>query len=139
MRAKEFITEESLSDVRDMLGIAKYSLPYTYELTNVENQDFYEVYRFGLALASVRGDQANDNPLNKDINPYRKDFEAASSWGGENSVVSGFDPHLGDVVQKALAKVKKPGMKIVSTPGSDEMSDTVKQSPIKPFKGYRRK
>jgi hypothetical protein len=48
------------------------------------------------------------------------------------------DPNVGELIDKALAKVGKSGKKSVSTPGSDEMDDTLLQSPIKPFKGYKR-
>ena len=50
-----------------------------------------------------------------------------------------FDPTLKDVIEKALNKINKPGITTVSTTGSEEMSDTNKQSLVKPFKGYKRK
>jgi hypothetical protein len=116
--------------------VAHYSLPYTYKLNDLKNQDFYEIYRFGVAVASVRGDQANENPLNKGLDTYKPEFRAESSWG-ENQVVSSFDPNIKDVVKKALRKVNKSGITSVSTPGSEEMGDTSTVSPIKPFRGYK--
>lgn len=136
MRAKEFLTEQHMDEVHDLLDVARYSLPYTYKLDDLKNQDFYEIYRFGTAIAAVRGDQADDNPLNKNLNPFKPEFHAESTWG-EHQVVSGFDPKLKDVVKKALNKVNKSGITVVSTPGSDEMDDTYKGSPIKAFKGYQ--
>jgi len=135
MRAKEFLTEQQLDQVHDLLDVARLSLPYTYKLNALQNQDFYPIYRFGVALADVRGEQADERPENKDINPYKPNFHAASSWG-ENQVVSGFDPNLKNVVKKALGKIHKPGITTVSTPGSDEMTDTNTQSLLKGFKGY---
>jgi hypothetical protein len=135
MRLKEFLTEQQMSDVHDLLDVAKLSLPYTYRMNKILNSDFYEIYRFGVAVASVRGEQANERPENKDINNYKPEFRAKSSWG-ENAIVSGFDPHLGEVVRKAAAAVNLSGQAQVSTPGSEEMGDTYKNSPIKPFKGY---
>ena len=135
MRAKEFLTEQHMDEVHDLMDVAKLSLPNTYKLTQLKNNDFYPIYRFGVAIADVRGQQADENPANKGINPYKPDFHAESSWG-ENQVVSGFDPNLQNVVKKALTKVGKSGIKTVSTPGSDEMGDTNKGSVLKPFKGY---
>lgn len=135
MRAKEFLTEQSMDEVHDLLDVARYSLPYTYKINDLKNQDFYEIYRFGVALAAVRGEQVSDNPLNDNLNPYKPDFHAESSWG-ENQVVSGFDPNLKNVVKKAMAKVNKKGITTVSTPGSEEMGDTNTQSLLKGFKGY---
>jgi hypothetical protein len=129
MRLKEFLTEQQLSDVHDALDIATLSLPYTYRLTQLKNNDFYDIYRFGVALAAVRGEDGDN------VNPYKPKFYPESDWG-ENQVVSGFDPKLGNVVDKALAKVNKKGKTVVSTPGSDEMLDTYKDSLLKPFKGY---
>lgn len=131
MRLKEFLTEQQLKDVHDALDIARLSLPYTYKINQLKNNDFYPLYRFGVAIAAVRGEEGNDDVMNG----YRPDFRAESEWG-ENQVVSGFDPGLGNVVDKALRKINKPGKKSLSTPGSEEMKDTNKNSLLKPFKGY---
>lgn len=135
MRAKEFLTEQQLDQVHDALDVASLSLPYTYRLNQLQNNDFYPIYRFGVAIADVRGEQADENPLNKDLDPYKPEFRAQSSWG-ENQIVSGFDPGLKKVIQKALSKVNKSGITTVSTPGSDEMKDTSTVSPVKAFRGY---
>lgn len=131
MRAREFITEQKLSDVHDGLTVAAKSLPYTYVLPELKNQDFYELYRFGVALADVRGNMGDV----EDIDPYKPKFEPVTAWG-ENQIVSSFDPNIGKVIDQALKKVKKSGKIAVSTPGSDEFDDTMKTSPIKPFKGF---
>lgn len=135
MRAKEFITEQKLSDVHDGLDIAAKALPNTYIIPELKNQDFYDLYRFGIAIAAVRGEQGRGDGVQDGHEP---DFRAQSAWG-ENQVVSSFDPNVGEVIDKALAKVNKHGKKAVSTPGSDEMDDTDRASPIKAFKGYKRK
>lgn len=135
MRAKDFLTEQQMDEVHDLMDVAHLSLPNTFKLTQLKNNDFYPIYRFGVAIADVRGQQADENPANKGINPYKPDFHAESSWG-ENQVVSGFDPGLKDVVKKALSKVKKSGLTTVSTQGSDEMGDTMSGSVLKAFKGY---
>ena len=136
MRLKEFLTEQQMDHVHDLMDVARLSLPNTYKIDQLRNNDFYPIYRFGVAIADVRGNQADENPANKGINPYKPESHAESSWG-ENQVVSGYDPKLKDVVKQALQKLGKPGITTVSTPGSDEMGDTDKSSPIKPFKGYK--
>lgn len=133
MRAREFISEQKLSDVHDGLDVASKSLPYTYVIPELKNQDFYDLYRFGVAIADVRGDSGNDDVKNK----YTPKFRPESSWG-ENQIVSSFDKNIGKVIDKALTKVHKSGKRAVSSPSSDEFDDTLKNSPIKPFKGYKR-
>ena len=133
MRAKEFITEQKLSDVHDGLDVANKALPNTFVMPELKNSDFYDIYRFGVAIADVRGSM--DNP--ETIDPYKPEFRPQSTWG-ENLVVSSFDPNIGKVIDQALKKVNKSGKKSVSTPGSDEVDDTMKVSPLKPFKGYKR-
>jgi len=133
MRAREFITEQKLNDIHDGLDVAAKSLPYTYVIPELKNQDFYDLYRFGVAIADVRGNTGDV----KDIDPYKPKFRPETTWG-ENQIVSSFDPNIGKVIDQALKKVKKSGKRAVSTPGSDEFDDTLKNSPIKPFKGYKR-
>lgn len=133
MRAREFIAEQKLSDVHDGLDVASRSLPNTYIIPELKNSDFYDLYRFGVAFADVRGNQIDDG-----INKFKPEFEAESRWG-ENQIVSSFDPNVGQAIDKALAKVNKHGKKSVSTASSDEMTDTSYISPVKAFKGYKRK
>ncbi len=129
MRAKEFIKEQKLSDMHDGLDVAAKALPNTFVIPDLKNQDFYELYRFGVAIADVRGQQGTDN-----VNNYKPEFRPETSWG-ENQVISSFDPNVGEVIDQALKKVNKSGKKAVSTSGSDELDDTMTVSPIKPFKG----
>lgn len=135
MRAKEFITETTLSKVHDGLDVASMSLPNTYVIPELKNSDFYDLYRFGVAIAAVRGEGGSDDGVQ---NNYKPDFRAESSWGEHQVVSSEFDKDIGKTIDQALHKVGKFGKKSVSTPGSDEMDDTVIQSPIKGFKGYKR-
>jgi hypothetical protein len=134
MRAKEFITEQKLQDVHDALDIVDKSLPNTYIIPSLMNNDFYELYRFGVAIAAVRGESGiNDGVLAGN----QPEFKASSSWG-EHQIVSSMDPNVGELIDKALTKIGKSGKKSVSSPSSDEMDDTLPQSPIKAFKGYKR-
>ena len=134
MRAKEFITETALSKVHDGLDLASMALPNTYVIPDLKNNDFYDLYRFGVAIAAVRGEGGNDNVQNK----FKPDFRAESSWGEHQVVSSEFDKELGNTIDQALKKVGKSGKKMVSTPASDEMDDTLTQSPIRGFKGYKK-
>ncbi len=129
MRAYEFITES----VTDGLGIAAYSLPNTYVIPELKNNDFYELYRFGVAIADVRGTSGNDDVQNG----FRHDFKAETAWG-ENQVVMSFDPNVGEVIDQALKKVNKKGKKLLGTKSSGEIPSTSKTSPMKPFKGYKK-
>lgn len=131
MRAYEFITESV--DTENGLELAKRPLPYTYVIPELTNQDFYEIYRFGLAIASVRGDGGQEDGVQN--KKYQEKFEPQSSWG-EHEVVTSYDPNIGKVIDQALKKVNKRGKKLVSTPVSQEQQDVEHISPIKPFKGY---
>lgn len=133
MRAKEFIVEQKLDGAHDGLDIVAKSLPNTFIIPDLKNQDFYQLYRFGVAMAAVRGESGNDNVQNG----FQPEFHAESEWG-EHQIVSSMDPNVGELIDKALAKVGKSGKKAVSTPTSDEMDDTLTQSPMKAFKGYKR-
>jgi len=134
MRAKEFITEQRLDQVHDGLDVVAPALPNTYVIPELKNNDFYALYRFGVAIAAVRGESGTDNVQNS----YKPDFRAETSWGEHQVVSSEFDKDIGNTIDQALNKVGKSGKKLVSTPGSDEMDDTITQSPIKGFKGYKR-
>lgn len=134
MRAREYISEQRLDKVHDGLEVASKALPNTFVIPELKNNDFYDLYRFGVAIAAVRGEQGSSDGV---MDGYEPEFRAESLWG-EQQVVSSFDPKVGEVIDKALAKVGKRGKKSVSTPGSDEMDDTDTGSPLKPFKGYKR-
>lgn len=133
MRAREFIVEQKLDDAHDGLAIVAKSLPNTFIIPDLQNQDFYQLYRFGVAMAAVRGESGNDNVLNG----AEPEFQAESDWG-EHQIVSSMDPEVGQLIDKALNKIGKSGKKAVSTATSDEMDDTVIKSPIKAFRGYKR-
>jgi hypothetical protein len=131
MRAYEFITES----VTDGLSVASYALPNTYVIPELKNNDFYELYRFGVAIADVRGTSGPDDGVQ---NEFKHDFKAETAWGENQVVSSEFDADIGQLIDQALAKVGKRGKKSVSTSGSDEIPNTGTQSTLKPFKGYKR-
>ncbi len=132
MRAKEFLTEQELSNVHDGLDVAFLSLPYTYVIPELSNSNFYDLYRFGVAVAAVRGEGGSEDKVQDKKRPK---FRPESKWG-KHPTISSFDPTVGKVIDKALTKVGKHGKQSVSSPGSEEMKDTYKGSPVKAFKGY---
>jgi len=131
MRAKEFISEQKTNG----LTMASYSLPDTYIMPELKNSDFYELYRFGLAIAAVRGEGGEDDGVQ---NEFKNKFDAETTWGEHQVVSSEFDRDLGSTIDKALKKVGKSGKVLASTPGSNELPNTGTQSTLKPFKGYKK-
>lgn len=131
MRAKEFISEQKTNG----LTMASYSLPDTYIMPELKNSDFYELYRFGLAIAAVRGEGGEDDGVQ---NEFKNKFDAETTWGEHQVVSSEFDRDLGSTIDKALKKVGKSGKVLASTPGSNELPNTNFQSTLKPFKGYKK-
>ena len=131
MRAYEFITES----VTDGLSVASYALPNTYVIPELKNNDFYQLYRFGVAIADVRGTRGPDDGVQ---NEFKHEFKAETAWGENQVVSSEFDADIGQVIDQALKKVGKSGKKSVSTPGSDEIPSTSTKSTLKPFKGYKK-
>ena len=136
MRAWEFLTESfDPADRENGLQLARRPLPHTYIIPELTNQDFYKIYRFGLGIAAVRGEEGREDGVQN--LKYQQPFEAESEWG-EHEVISSFDPGIGQVIDKALKLVHLKGKKAVSTPTSQEPTDVDVISPIKPFKGYKR-
>lgn len=133
MRAKEFINEAARIALSQEVSRA---LPGTYTIPGLPNSDFYKQYRFGVALAGARGqiERTNDG-----IPPYK--FEKETPWG-ENMIVSSYMD--GDIASDIDYAMKEVGIgandkKIISTMKSEESVDVDKNSPIKGFKGYKRK
>jgi len=130
MRAKEFITEQRVALSVDVAR----ALPGTYIIPGLPNNDFYKQYRFGVALAGARGqiDREQDS-----IPPYN--FEKETPWG-ENMIVSSYmDDNIGADIDYAMKEVGVSGKHLISTMKSEEAVDVVKTSPLKGFKGYKRK
>ena len=132
MRAREFLTEQELSDVHDGLDVAFLSLPYTYMIPELSNSNFYDIYRFGVAIAAVRGEGGSEDKVqDKDRPKFRPESKL-----GKHPTVSSFDPNVGKVIDQALSKVNRHGKVAVSSAGSEEMKDPSKVSPVRAFKGY---
>jgi len=131
MRAKEFITEATGSILPDV----QRTLPAAWVIDELQNNDFYKQYRFGVALAGAKGAEQRK----KDgVKPYATE----TTWGENEVVVSyaGREPLQG-YLDDALRQMGLPpsAAKLVTTSKSEEPTDTGTQSTIKPFKGYKRK
>ena len=124
MRAKEFITEQSNLPDR----ITK-PMPSTWVIPELQNQNAYLQYRFSIALAGAKAARNGDIPrMDKD-----------SVWG-ENQLVSGYmNPDIAKDIDFALGEMGLNGKVLATTEHSEETTDTGIDSPIKGFKGYKRK
>lgn len=131
MRAREFLTEMTGSILPDV----QRTLPAAWVIDKLQNNDFYMQYRFGVALAGAKGREQRE----KDgVPPYARE----TTWGENEVVVSyaGVDA-LEGYLHDALRELDIPvsDAKLVTTKKSEEPEDTRKQSPLKGFKGYKRK
>ena len=124
MRAKEFITEQhNLPD-----RITK-PMPSTWVIPELQNQNAYLQYRFSVALAGAKASRNGDIPR----------MDQDSVWG-QNQLVSGYmNPDIADDIDFALGEMGLRGKKLVTSENSEETPDTGIASPIKGFKGYKRK
>lgn len=139
MRAKEFITEQ-FPAIKKIDGsevgtdVAGHALPKTYVIPDLSNQDFYKLYRFGLAIAATRRETGEKNYPTGQHGP---EFNSKSEWG-ELQWISSVEPNLDQLVDSSLSKIGLKGKKTASTPTSTEIPDTAVVSPIKAFKGYKK-
>lgn len=128
MRAREFIAEQ-----KELPAEQSAPMQNTYVMPGLTAQDPYKTYRFGVAMARARSDQATDG-----VNDFRPDWSPETAFG-EQAVVVGFNSDVDPVIDQALAMTKTPGgKKLVSTPKSEEPEFVTNKSPINSFKGYPR-
>ena len=128
MRAREFIVEQ-----KDLDPEYKEPMRWTFTIPGLSAADPYNNYRFGVAIARARSDQATD-----DVNNFRPDWSSETAFG-EHGVVVGMNSGIEKVIDQALKMTNTPGgKKLVSSPESEEPDFVKKQSPVKPFKGYPR-
>ena len=126
MRAREFIVEYRTGSIQD--DVAK-ALPATYAIPELQNQDPYLQYRFGVAIAGAKGAKKRSED---DIPPYTRE----SGWG-ENEIVVSYGTDVGEYIDDALKAMGLSGKRRLSTPASEETNDVGKQSPVQGFKGFK--
>jgi hypothetical protein len=131
MRAKEFINEGRTGTITRDVGLA---LPGAFKIPALKNQDPYLQYRFGVAIAGAKGAQQRV----KDNVP---EFDGKESVFGENEIVVSYDPEAETWIKDALALMgmSPSDAKRIGTQASEEAPDVDKTSPVKAFKGYKRK
>ena len=91
MRAREFISERSSSNNNKKSNGP--NIPATYVLSNIKNNDAYEILRLGVAIAGARG----GNPI------------AKSSDIGENVGVISYGEDAGKIIDQAMRELDKSG------------------------------
>jgi hypothetical protein len=118
MRINEIIREGRVGSIQDDVADA---LPATYAIPDLQNQDPYKQYRFGVALAAAKGSSRDQ------VEP----FEPRSKWG-ENAIVVAPDEESGKMVDQALKAVgiSSNGKRLISTPKSEESKDVATISPV---------
>lgn len=130
MRAHEFITE-SMGSIQPEV---ERTLPAAWVIDKLKNNDFYMQYRFGVALAGAKGAAQRK----QDGVP---DFATETPWGENEVIVSyaGRDP-LQQYLDDALHQMglKSSDARLVTTPRSQEPTDTGIKSTLPPFKGYKK-
>ena len=126
MRAREFIAEQATLPPEQA-----DPLKNTFVLPGLNSSDPYKNYRFGVAMARARSDQATDA-----VNDFRPNWSAETPFG-EHGVVVGMNAGIAPLIDQALKMTNTPGgKKLVSTPKSDEPNFVTTKSPVNGFKGY---
>ena len=123
MRAKEFLPEGAKAH-GSFIGIGAdvdAALPGVWVQRQLRNTDPYMQYRYGLALAAARADEAG-----------HIDFEQESGWA-ENLTIVGFTPEDGDVVKMADKLMGVKGTRVADN-ASREAEGTMAISPVAKIK-----
>lgn len=126
MRAGEFITEQTTlpPEQGDPMN-------HVFTLPGVKSSDPYQIYRLGVAIARARSDAGADKI------PNMPEWSPEAAFG-EDAVIAGFNDSASEAIDYALKMAGLPVKKVqVSTPNSLEPSLVNRQSPVKPFKGYK--
>lgn len=125
MRAYEFIVEQTNGSLmKDVV----HTLPSSYSIPQLKNQDPYLQYRFGVALAGAKARRGEKDD--------QKKFARETPWG-ENQVIISYGEDAGEDIDQALKDMNMSGKQRISSKNSVEQPDIDKQSPVKAFGGYR--
>jgi hypothetical protein len=127
MRAQEFIVEQRAHLDPKIAN----PLKHTYIIPGIRNNDAYNAYRLGTAMARARADIGG-------VTQNFPEFTDQSAFG-QNAVIVGFNNNVDEVIDRALKMTGTPGGKtLVGTKGSEEPPDTADHSPVQAFAGYPR-
>ena len=94
------------------------TLPATYVIPKLQNNDSYTQYRYGLALAAAAAETEGG----------KNNFEQISAFG-ENLTVVGYAKEEQRIIELA-ARLMGVQPVLISTPSSKEPTDTQKVSPV---------
>jgi hypothetical protein len=126
MRAKEFLPEGAKSHGKfiSLDSDSDATLPGVWVQRQLRNTDPYMQYRYGVAVAAARAEQAGN-----------VEFEQESPWA-ENLTIVGFSPEDGEVIKMAD---KLMGVKAtqIADQASREESGVMTQSPVSKRKPNR--
>lgn len=123
----EKIYESKSGSLQDEVAEA---LPATFAIPELQNNDPYLQYRFGVAMAGAKGaaKRKQDNV---------KEFSRETPWG-ENAIVVSFDPNIETYIDDALSQMGLKGKRLISTRKSEEAKDVNAKSPVSNFRGYNK-
>lgn len=114
MRAKEFLREGFQKSLGSLSDAVIRTIPGMHVIPELQNQDAYKQYRFGLALAA----SGAGSPRAADETPW-----------GENMAVGTYT--IGDEeILKAALQAYGTTSKMITTKGSHEPRDTNTISPV---------
>ena len=127
MRAREFIAED-----KTLPPEQADPMNHVFTLPGVKSSDPYQIYRLGVAIARARSDAGTNDPI-----PNMPEWSAQAAFG-EDAVIAGFNANVEPAIDYALKMAGLPVKKVqISTPNSIEPSLVNRQSPVKPFNGYK--
>ena len=129
MRAREFIGEGKRGKLS---GEESGPMRDTFFLPGIRNNDAYKTYRLGMAFARAR---ANNGGYGNDLPEWNEEGAL-----GPYAVVSVLGQSGADLIDQGLKMIGVPGGKVnVGGHHSTEPAGVNKSSPVKGFKGYKRK
>jgi len=123
MRAKEFLPEGAKTHGKfaSLSTDVDAALPGVWVQRQLRNTDPYMQYRYGLALAAARANQADD-----------VQFEQESPWA-ENLTIVGFTPEDEETIKMADKLMGVKGTRIANSK-SEEAEGTQAHSPVAKIK-----
>lgn len=128
MRAYEFIRPIMEENENSIVGSVEQTLPAIYIMPELQNQDPYHQYRFGVALAGAKGKKHREQDGTASLEP-------TSKFGEDMTVVS-YGEDMGEFIDDALKQLGLSKKIQISTTDSDEETDVETQSLLKAFKGF---
>lgn len=117
MREMLVICEQNFSS-RPLGPAFQDTLPATYVIPRLQNNDAYTQYRYGLAIAAAVAE----------LGKVDDRFEQTSVFG-ENLTMVAYAPEEQRIIELA-AKLMGVQAVLISTPSSQEPTDTQKVSPV---------